>query len=143
MELSYFQLRLLTFLKESHPDKINDREFIRQRSELATLAYSDTIQSGKSHLEAEELALEELFLGLHFSKYDTLFEILSEEFTDTASEEKIPQYALELLPLCEDVFAKYSLGDVIADTPEYEKLYTELTGKIVAYGLSQKTTPAG
>lgn len=135
MELSYFQLRLLTFLKESHPDKINDREFIRQRSELATLAYSDSIQSGKSHLDAEELALEELFLGLHFSKYDTLFEILSEEFTDTASEEKIPQYALKLLPLCEDVFAKYSLGDGFADTPEYEKLYTELTGKIAAHGL--------
>jgi hypothetical protein len=135
MELSYFQLRLLAFLKESHPDKIDDQEFIRQRSELATLAYSDSIQSGKSHLVAEELALEELFLGLHFSKYDTLFEILSEEFTDTASEEKIPQYALELLPLCEDVFAKYCLSDGFADTPEYEKLYTELTGKIVAYGL--------
>jgi hypothetical protein len=135
MELSYFQLRLLAFLKESHPDKIDDQEFIRQRSELATLAYSDSIQSGKSHLVAEELALEELFLGLHFSKYDTLFEILSEEFTDTASEEKIPQYALELLPLCEDVFAKYILSDGFADTPEYEKLYTELTGKIVAYGL--------
>jgi hypothetical protein len=135
MELSYFQLRLLAFLKESHPDKIDDREFIRQRSELATLAYSDSIQSGKSHLEAEELALEELFLGLHFSKYDTLFEILSEEFSDTVGEEKIPQYAQELLPLCEDVFAKYSLNDGFADTPEYEKLYTELTGKIAAYGL--------
>ncbi len=135
MELSYFQLRLLSFLKESHPDKINDLKFISQRSELAALAYSNAIESEQSHLEAEELALEELFLGLHFSKYDTLFEILSEEFTDTTSEEKIPQYALELLPLCEDVFAKYSLGDVFADTPEYEKLYTELTGKIAAHGL--------
>lgn len=135
MKLSYFQLRLLIFLKESHPDKINDREFIRQRSELAALAYSDSIQSGKSHIEAEELALAELFLGLHFSKYDILFEILSEEFADSVEEEKIPQYALELLPLCEDVFAKYSLDDGFADTPEYEKLYTGLTGKIVAYGL--------
>ena len=135
MELSYFQLRLLTFLKESHPDKINDREFIRQRSELATLAYSDTIQSGKSHLEAGGLARAELFRGLHFSKYDTLFEVLSEEFAGTVGEEKIPQYTLELLPLCEDVFAKYSLGDGFADTAEYEKLYTGLTGKIVAYGL--------
>lgn len=135
MELSYFQLRLLAFLKESHPDKINDREFIRQRSELAALAYSDSIQSGKSHLEAEELALAELFLGLHFSKYDTLFEILSEEFTDSVRDEKIQQYALELLPLCKDVFATYDLHDSFEDTPEYEKLYTELTGKIAAYGL--------
>jgi hypothetical protein len=125
----------LIFLKESHPDKINDREFIRQRSELAALAYSDSIQSGKSHFEAEELALAELFLGLHFSKYDILSEILSEEFSDTVSDEKIQQYALEQLPLCKDVFATYDLHDSFEDTPEYEKLYTELTGKIAAYGL--------
>jgi len=135
MELSYFQLRLLTFLKESHPDKIYHRIFIRQRSELAALAYSEAIQNGQNHIEAGELARAELFRGLHFSKYDTLFEILSEEFIDTVDEEKIPQYAQELLPLCEDVFAKYSLNDGFADTPEYEKLYTELTGKIAAYGL--------
>ena len=135
MELSYFQLRLFAFLEESHPDKINDRQFIRQRSELAAQAYSEAIQNGQNNIEARQLANAELFRGLHFSKYDILFEILSEEFTDIASDEKIHQYGLELLPLCEDVFAKYSLGDGFTDTPEYEKLYTELTGKIVAYGL--------
>jgi hypothetical protein len=135
MELSYFQLQLLAFLNESHPDKVNDLKFVRQRSALAALAYSDSIQSGESHIEAEELALEELFLGLHFSKYDTLFEILSEEFTDTVGEEKIPQYSRELVPLCEDIFSVNDLHDGFADTPEYKKLYTELTGKIVAYGL--------
>lgn len=135
MELSYFQLRLLIFLKKSHPDKINDREFIRQRSELAALAYSNAIECEQSHIEAERLACAELFQGLHFSKYDTLFEILSEEFADTVEEEKIPQYVLELLPLCDDIFSAYDLQDGFADTPEYIKLYTELTGKIVAYGL--------
>ena len=135
MELSYFELQLLAFLKESHPDKINHRIFIRQRSELAVQAYSEAILNGQNHIEARQLANTELFRGLHFSKYDTLFEVLSEEFTDTVSDEKIHQYALELLPLCEDVFVKYSLDDGFADTPEYEKLYTELTGKIAAYGL--------
>ncbi|WP_159518626.1 DUF1896 family protein [Sunxiuqinia indica] len=135
MEFSYFQLRLFAFLEESHPDKINDLQFIRQRSELAAQAYSEAIQNGQNHIEAGQLAKAELFRGLHFSKYNTLFEILSEEFYDTVSDEKIQQYALELLPLCEDVFAKYSLNDGFADTPEYEKLYTELTGKIVVYGL--------
>lgn len=135
MELSYFELQLLAFLKENHPDKINDRQFIRQRSELAALAYSGAIQNGQGHLEAEELARAELFRGLLFSKYGTLFEILSEEFSGTVSDDKIPRYAMELLPLCEDVFAKYSLDDGFADTPEHQKLYTELTGKIAAYGL--------
>ena len=135
MELSYFQLRLLVFLQESHPEKINNRQFIRQRSELATLAYSEAIQNGQSHPEAESVANAELYRGLHFSKYNTLFDILSEEFTDTVSEEKIAQYALELLPFCEAVFSAYPLNDGFADTPEYKKLHTVLTGKIVSYGL--------
>lgn len=135
MELSYFQLCLFAFLEENHPDKINDRQFIRQRSELAALVYSGTIQNGQEHLEAEKIAYAELFRDLHFSRYNTLFEVLSEEFSDTVSDEKIQQYALELLPLCKDVFATYDLHDSFEDTPEYEKLYTELTGKIVAYGL--------
>ena len=135
MELSYFQLRLSAFLEENHPDKINDRVFIRQRSELAALAYSEAILNGQNHIEARQLANTELFRGLHFSKYNTLFEVLSEEFTDTVSDEKIHQYALELLPLCEDIFAFYDIRDSFQDTPEYEKLYTELTGKFVAYGL--------
>lgn len=135
MELSYFSLRLLAFLQESHPDKQNNRQLIRQRSELASIAYCSAIQNGQTHMEAEQIAHAELFSGLHFSKYDMLFEVLSEEFSNTVSEEKTSQYALELLPLCETVFAKYSLGDSFADTPEYGNLYTELTGKIEAYGL--------
>ncbi len=135
MEFSYFKLRLMVFLKESHPDKVNDRQFIRQRSDLASQAYGNAIQSGQNHLEAEQTASAELFRGLQFSKYTILFEILSEEFSNTVSEDKISQYALELMPLCKDIFSKYSLDDGFADTAEYGKLNTELTGKIVAYGL--------
>lgn len=135
MELSYFRLRLMAFLQESHPDKLNNRKLIRQRSELATLAYCEAIQNGQTHIEAEQVATAELLRGLHFSKYDMLFEVLSEEFSDRVREEKTPQYALEFLPLCETVFAKYSLEDGFADTAEYEKLYTELTGKIEEYGI--------
>jgi nitrate/nitrite-specific signal transduction histidine kinase len=125
----------MAFLKKSHPDKINDLQFIRQRSELAALAYSEAIQNGQNNIEAGQLANAELFRGLHFSKYDTLVEILSEEFSDTVSEKKLSQYAQELLPLCENIFSAYDLHDSFADSPEYENLYTELTGKIVAYGL--------
>jgi uncharacterized protein DUF1896 len=135
MELSYFKLRLIAFLKESHPDKVNDNLFIQERSELATDTYAGAITSAYNHLEALEQANAELYWGLHFSKYNTLFEVLAEEFTDTVAEAHIPNYAIELLPLCEDVFSKYSLSDDFADTPEYEQLYTELTGKIIAYGL--------
>lgn len=135
MELSYFKLRFIVFLQESHPDKLNNRQLICQRAALSSQAYCNAIQNGQTHIEAEEIANAELFRGLHFSKYDMLFEVLSEEFTGTVSEENIHQFALELIPQCRDIFSKYSLNDGFADTPEYGKLYTELTGKIVEYGL--------
>jgi hypothetical protein len=38
-----------------------------------------------------------------------------------------------LLPECESVFAKYPLSDGFACEPEYDLLYTELTGAIAMY----------
>jgi hypothetical protein len=35
-----------------------------------------------------------------------------------------------LLPECENIFAKYPLSDDFAYEPEYDLLYTELTGAI-------------
>ncbi len=52
MELSYFKLRLIAFLKESHPDKVNDNLFIQERSELATDTYARAITSAYNHFEA-------------------------------------------------------------------------------------------
>ncbi len=135
MELSYFKLLLTAYLRESHPEKADDHKFIHQRSELATENYARAIANGYKHIETMEQANIVLFRDLLFSKYDILFEILSEEFTNTVAEEQIAERALELLPLCADTFTKYDLGDDFADTPEYEKLYTELTGKLAGYGI--------
>lgn len=74
MELSYFKLRLIAFFKESHPNKVNKHQFIKERSELATDTYARSIASAYNHLEALGQANAELYRGLHFSKYDTLFE---------------------------------------------------------------------
>ncbi len=135
MELSYFKLLLTAYLKESYPEKADNHKFIHQRSELATENYAWAITSGYNHIEAAEQASIVLYRNLRFSKYNILFEILSEEFTNTVAEEQIAERALELLPLCADTFTKYDLGDDFADTPEYEKLYTELTGKLAGYGI--------
>ncbi len=135
MELSYFKLLLTVYLKESHPEKVDNHEFIHERSELATESYAQAIASGYNHIEAMEQANIVLHQGLHFSEYNTLFEILSEEFTDTVAEEQLTEKALQLLPLCAGTFAKYDLGDDFADMPEYEMLYSELTGKLAGYGI--------
>ena len=75
-ELSYYGLSLLSYLKDSHPELIAEGEFIAERADSAAQAYSEAIRSGCNHIEAEEIAREELCRGLHFSPYNTLVNIL-------------------------------------------------------------------
>jgi hypothetical protein len=128
--LSYYGLSLLSFLKDSYPDRLNDYRFIATRSDSAAEVYSHAIKNGRSHIEAEEQASEELYRGLHFSPYNTLVNIIWREFSDEISEEKAKEIALRVLPLCGNVLARYTLTDDFADTPSFVLLYTELTGTI-------------
>jgi hypothetical protein len=130
-DLSYFRLLLVDFLRESHPQLLNDEKFIAARNQAALDIYEDVIKNGGNPLEAAHRANETLFAGLHFSKHDTLKNILWNEFSKEVPEAAAPLWAIRLLPECEAVFAKYSLSDDFAYSPEYELLYTELTGTIL------------
>ena len=132
-ELSYFRLKLRSYMSEHHPEKLHDTEFITTRADMALTAYCDAVAQGFSHLEAENIASEVLYQGLHFSKYDTLVSVLENEF-----EKELPSPLPErLTPMLlknkavQSVFDKYELTDDFGASPEYEKLYTELTGTIV------------
>ena len=128
-DISYFRLSLIQFLRESHPELSSDNEFISSRSEAATETYEQAIRNSNDQFNAVEYANEVLFRDLHFSKHDTLVTILWNEFVDT-----VPQSsAKELLTECESVFAKYALSDDFAYSPEFDLLYTELTGTISIY----------
>ncbi len=76
VELSYFRLSLLSYLRESHPDKADDKQFIAVRGDAAAEEYSRIIKLGGSHDEAEETASQILYAGLHFSPYRTIVNIL-------------------------------------------------------------------
>ncbi len=130
MEMSYFRLNLLSYLRDAHPDKASDFSFITGRGDMAAEAYSEVIKSGLNHIQAAEISNEVLFKGLHFSPYNTIVEILWNEFSDEVPEDKAKELAIKLLPECESVFASYPLSDNLAGEPEYELLYTELTGTI-------------
>ena len=131
--LSYFRLSLLAFLNESHPHLINDERFISARVEIALDAYEQTVKSGNNPFEATHSANEVLFFGLHFSKHDLLKTILWNEFANEIPEDEAMETAIKLLPECESVFAQYTLSDDFAYSPEYDMLYTELTGAIALY----------
>ena len=132
-ELSYFRLKLEAYLGEHFPERVNENTFITNRADEALTAYCDAIAQGFSHPEAETMASEVLYQGLHFSKYDTLVTVLENEF-----EKELPSPLPErLTPMLlknkavQSVFNKYELTDDFGASPEYEKLYTELTGTIV------------
>ena len=128
--LSYYRLLLLSFLRESHPQLLTDENFISVRAEAALDAYEQAIKNGENHFAAEHSANEILFNALHFSKFETLKNILWNEFSNEFSEEDAPALAMKFLSKCEDIFTKYFLSDEFAYSPDYERLYTELTGEI-------------
>ena len=132
-ELSYFRLKLEAYLGEHYPERVNENTFVTARADEALAAYCDAIAQGFSYPEAEVMASEVLYQGLHFSKYDTLVSVLENEF-----EKELPSPLPErLTPMLlknkavQSVFDKYELTDDFGAGPEYEKLYTELTGTIV------------
>ena len=65
-----------------------------------------------------------------FSPYRTIVRILWNEFEKEVTPALAESVAMELLPKLNGVFNKYKLTDDFDTTPEYDLLYTELTGII-------------
>ncbi len=75
-----------------------------------------------------------LLEGLHYSKYAILREVVENEFSDDVPEAKRESFTQKLLPLVGNVFSIYDLSDDnFALSPDYDLLYTELTGAVVLY----------
>lgn len=138
-ELSYYGLYLLSYLRENQPNRTADADFIETRANLAAEAFEQARLEGFSPESAQELAIIALMQGLHFSKYNTIIEVLWNEFADEVPQGDAADLALKLQSTLEEVFAKYPLSDDFAYTSEYDALYTELTGAILihieAYGI--------
>ena len=132
-ELSYFRLKLENYLSEHFPEMLSDKSFITARADEALTPYCDAVAQGFSHPEAETMASEVLYQGLHFSKYDTLVSVLGNEFEAELLRplpEKLAPILLRIKAV-QCVFANYHLTDDFAASKQYEDLYTELTGTIV------------
>ena len=132
-EPSYFLLKLEAYLGEHFPERVNDNAFVTARADEALTAYCDAVAQGFSHPEAESIASNVLFEGLHFSKYDTLVSVLENEF-EAELPSPLPEKLAPILlrnKAVQRVFANYHLTDDFAASPQYEDLCTELTGTIV------------
>lgn len=128
-ELSYFKSALLFYLKESHPHMAGNKAFIQKRADSAAEAYEHAVRGGLSVAQALEAADALLYHGLKFSKYDTVFEVVSEWFPEISPEQR-KDFCLKILPLTEAVFKKYPIDDKFETSPSYRTLTIELTGFI-------------
>lgn len=128
-ELSQFAEALRAFLRESHPHMAHDREFIRERSDASADTFERLRRDGANVYEALELANAVLYQDLRFSRYDAIFEVVSEWFPEIAPASR-PGFCLRMLSVCKSVFDKYAPGDDFQSTPAYQTLLTELAGTI-------------
>ena len=132
-ELCYYRLNLMSLLKSSYPEYLDDEDFISSRAQEAARVFEDAVRNGSNYLDASAEANRTLYRGLGFSKFDMVFTVLTEEFAKELKEEEFRPFALKMMSVCEDVFARYELHEDFEDSPEYDVLYTEITGRIVTY----------
>ncbi|MDA3615933.1 DUF1896 domain-containing protein [Polluticaenibacter yanchengensis] len=132
-DLSYFKLRLQELLNNSFPELAHDQKFIDERSSWASNAYEGAFTAGNSIEQCEHYANYILFENLHFSKFDTVFQVVCNEFDSIMADEELRPFALKMFPVCESVFARYELTDDFTSDTEFDLLYTELTGTIAIW----------
>ncbi|ALR29223.1 hypothetical protein ATE47_01145 [Chryseobacterium sp. IHB B 17019] len=129
-QLSYYALRLKELLNTSFPELSGNTDFINHRSQHAANAYEAAFRSGNRLEQCNAIAEYILCENLHFSRFDTVFKVVCGEFDSIMADEELRPFALKMFPVCEPVFREYPLTDEFADSPEFDVLYTELTGTI-------------
>ena len=129
-----YGLYLLNYLKEHRFVEAKDMSFVKSRADRAAEVYEQARREGYSADGAQELAMADLMRGLHYPKYTLLMEVLEREFEREVPEAKRTAFAEKLLPLIDKVFSIYDLtDDFFAQSPEYDLLYSELTGAVILY----------
>ncbi len=134
-DFSYYGLYLLDYLRTNRFEQASDDAFIRERANRAARKHMRTVCRSKAPPEgAQELAMDTLLRGLRYSKYAILREVVENEFANEVPEKKREAFIRKLLPPVGNVFSAYDLSDDnFALSPEYDLLYTELTGAAVLY----------
>ncbi|WP_338139362.1 DUF1896 domain-containing protein [Phocaeicola vulgatus] len=133
-DFSYYGLYLLDYLRKNKFEQATDEAFIRERADRAAEAFERARRDGTSTTGAQELAMNTLMEGLRYSKYAILREVVENEFADEVPEADREAFTQKLLPLVRNVFSIYDLSDDnFALSPDYDLLYTELTGAVVLY----------
>ena len=69
IHFSYYELSLLSFLRESHPEKADDIPFVKERAAGASEAYAEAFNAGLPIAECIGIANNTLYAGLFPPRY--------------------------------------------------------------------------
>lgn len=120
-ELSYYELYLLNYLKEYHPEKVDDIDFIKERSDNAAILFEKSRLDGKTVMDAQEIAMKELMKGLHFSKHYLILTIIKDEFEKEVPDDKvlllIKRWNLTLIPFLQNTHSQMTLNNLLIIIP--------------------------
>ena len=108
-ELSYYELYLLNYLREYHPEKVDDIDFIKERSDNAAILFEKSRLDGRTVMDAQEIAMKELMRGLHFSKHYLILTIIKDEFEKEVPDDKVLLLIKKMESNFNSIFAKYTL----------------------------------
>ena len=137
--LQYFKQKLRNHLSDSFPQHADDTRLINQRAKWAFNAYDGALIAKNPEHQSLEIAEYILLEGFHFSKFDTVLEVVCNEFSELLSADERRPFSLKLLPFCEEVFARFELTDDFAYKIEHDRLYRELKEliriKLIEYGV--------
>ena len=133
MKLDYFFLKLTHHIASEFPDRIDEKEMIQQRSELASATYHECTRQGLTHTEALMMANETLFDGFNYSPYQLVKRVVEDQFPDEDEAEQ-DAFTLQMLDLCKPLFEEYDTEDPAFPGSQAEmQLYICLTGEIDQY----------
>lgn len=121
------------FIAQHHPDKIEDKVFIEERSGLAEEEFERCSHMGMTVSEAKHEATKVLYTGLWFSPFDMVKEIVEEEFD--IDEEERHLFIMQMLEYTRNDFKKFleHINDNNEDGEAYMKLYYTIIGSIKLY----------
>ena len=113
----------MNHLRENRFPQASDADFIRERADHAAEVYEQARRDALFADAAQELAMSALLKGLRFSKYSILYDVVDSEFPlEVAVEDQ------------DNVYSIYDLtDDDFAQSPDYDQLYTELTGAVALF----------
>lgn len=128
MNISYFELSLKKYIMDHHPDLITDDDFIKTRSASAEAVFAEKSKEGKNIVECKEHANEILFAGLHYSLYDSIIDILEENYSHYEINAKV--LLKEIKPT---LTQKYDITDRFLGTDEEQNLLGDIIELIDLY----------